>query len=58
MVNAEDTLKQKLIESLYVKYFKDQCQAYIKYANRTLTGLIQNLQYDHWTTSLMGIDDS
>ena len=49
MLNAEDILKQKLLGSLYEKYFKVQRQAYINYANRTLVVLIQNLYDDHGT---------
>ena len=58
MVNAEDTLKQKLLGSLEEKYFKGQSQAYINYANCTLAGLIQHLYDDHGTISPMDIDES
>ena len=53
MVNAEDILKQQLLQSLYEKYFKGQRQAYINYANRTLAGLIQYLYDYHRTISPM-----
>ena len=53
MVNAEDILNQQLLESLEEKYFKEQLQAYINYANRTLSGLIHHLYDDHGTISHM-----
>ena len=43
MVNAEDILKQQLLGSLEKKYFKEQHQVYINYANLTLAVLIQHL---------------
>ena len=46
ILNAEDILKQKRLESLEEKYFKGQLQAYINYANRTRVVLIQHL-YDY-----------
>ena len=49
MVNVEDILKQKLLESLDEKYFKGQCQACIDHSNRTLAGLIQHLYDDQGT---------
>ena len=58
MVNAEDILKQKLLGSLGVNCFKGQQQAYIKYANRTIAGLIQNLYDDRVTISPMDIEES
>ena len=58
MVNAEDILKQKILESLDENYFKRQRQAYINYANHTLAGLIQNLYNDNWTISTIYIEDS
>ena len=58
MVNAEDILKQKLLGSLEEKYSKGQRQAYINYANRTLVVLIQHLNDDHGTISLMDKKDS
>ena len=58
MVNEEDILKQKLLEWLDGNYFKQQRQAYINYANRTLAGLIQNLYDDHGTISPMYIEKS
>ena len=42
MVNAEDILKQQLLESLYEKYYKVQFQACINYSNPTLAGIIQH----------------
>ena len=56
MVNVEDILKQQLLGSLEEKYFKRQRQAYINYANRTLTGIIQHLYDDHGTISPMDIE--
>ena len=58
MVNAEDILRQQLLESLGEKYFKSQRQAYKNYANRTLTVLIQHLYDDHGTISPMDIEES
>ena len=58
MLNAEDILKQQLLGSLEKKYFKVQCKAYIKYANRTLAVLIQHLYDDHGTSSPMDIEES
>ena len=58
MVNEEDILKQKLLESLEEKYFKVQRQAYINYANRTLVRLIQHLYDYHGTISPMDIEES
>ena len=58
MVNAEDIPKQQLLGSLEEKYYKGQCQAYIKYANHTLEVLIQYLYDDHGTISPMDIEDS
>ena len=49
MVNAEDILEHQPLESLDEKYFNCQCQAYINYANHTLTGIIYNLYYYHGT---------
>ena len=57
MVNVEDVLKQQLLGSLEERYFKGQLQAYINYANRTLTGLIQHLYDDHGTISPMDIEE-
>ena len=58
MVNAENILKKKLINSLDNKYFKRQNQEYINYTNRTLAGLIQHLYDDHGTISPMKINES
>ena len=58
MVNAEDILKQKLMDSLYEIYFKSQRQVCINYANRTLAGLIQHLYDDHRKISPMNIEES
>ena len=58
MINAEDILKQQLLQSLDEKYFNGQRQAYINYSNRTLAGLIQHLYGDHVTISLMDIEES
>ena len=58
IVNAEDILKQQFLESLDERYFKGKHQAYINYANRTLTGLIQHLYDNHGTISPMYIEDS
>ena len=58
MVNAEDILKQQLLGSLEDNYFKGQRQAYINYANRTLTGLFQHLYVDHGTISHMDLEES
>ena len=58
MVNSEYILKQQLLESLDSKYFKGQLHAYIKYAIRKLTGLIQHLYDDHGTISTMDIEES
>ena len=57
-VNEEDILNQQLLESLDGKYFKGQRQAYINYANRTLTGLIHNLYDAHGTIMPMDIEES
>ena len=57
IVNTEDILKQQLLESLDKKYFKGQHQAYINYANCTLSGLIQNLYNDNGTISPMDIEE-
>ena len=56
IVNAEDILKQKLLEPLGEKYLKGQRQAYINYANRTMEGIIQNLYDDHGKISPMCIE--
>ena len=58
MVNVEDVLKQKLLESLDEKYFKRQHQVYINYAKYTLKRLIQHIYYDHGTISPMVIEES
>ena len=58
MVNAEDILKQQILESLEEKYFKGQRQAYISYDNRTLAVFIQHLYDDHGTISPMDIEES
>ena len=58
MVNTEDILKQHLIESLYVNYFKGQCQSYINYSNQTLVGLIHHLYDDHSTITPMDKEKS
>ena len=58
MLNAEDILKQQLLESLDETYFKVKHQVYINYSNHTLEGLIQNLYDDHETVSHMDIDES
>ena len=55
MVNAEDILKHKLLESIYEKDFKGKHQAYINYANHTLAGIILHLYDDHGTISPMDI---
>ena len=55
MVNLEDILNQKLLESLDENYFKGQRQAYIKYTKHTLAGIIQNLYNNHGTISPMDI---
>ena len=55
MVNAEETLKQQLLESLDYNYFKGQRQAYIKYANHKIAGHIQKIYNDHGTISPMDI---
>ena len=57
MVNAEDTPNHQILESLNEKYFKGQRQVYTKYANRTLTGLIQNLYDDHGSIPPMDIEE-
>ena len=56
MVNAEDILKQQLLESLDGNYFKGQCQSYINYSNRTIAGLIQYLYDGHGKISPMDIE--
>ena len=43
MVNAEDILKQQLLESLYKNSLKGQHQEYINYSKLTLAGHIKNL---------------
>ena len=58
MVNAEDILKQQLLESLDKKYFKGERQEYINFSNCTLAGLIQNLYDDHGIISPMDIEES
>ena len=58
MVNAEDILKQQLLETLDEKYFQGQQQAYINYYNLTLAGLIQHLFDDHGTISTIDIEKS
>ena len=58
MVNAEDILKQKLLESLDEKYFKGQRQAYINYSKLTLAGIFQHIYYDHGKISPMDIEES
>ena len=58
MVNAEDILNQQLLGSLEEKDFKGKRHAYINYANRTPTVLIQHLYDDHGTISPMDIEDS
>ena len=57
-VNEEDIINQQLLESLDGKYFKGQRQAYINYANSTLTGLIHNLYDAHGTILPMDIEES
>ena len=58
MVNAEDILKQKILGSLEEKYFKGQHQAYINYANHTLSGIIQHLYNDEGTIPPMNLEES
>ena len=58
MANAEDILKQQLLESLDDKDFKGQNQSYINYSNRTLAGIIQHLYDDHGTISTMYTEES
>ena len=58
MVNAEDVLKHKVLESIDKMYFKGKHQAYINYSNRTLAGIIQHLYDDHGTISPMDIEES
>ena len=58
MVNAEDILKQQLLESLEDMYFEGQRQSYINYANITLAGIIQHLYDYHETISPMDIEES
>ena len=55
MVNVEDILNQKLLESLDKNCFKGQRQAYIKYTKHTLTVIIQHLYNNHGTISSMDI---
>ena len=57
MVNAEEILKQQLLQSLDEKHFKGQRKAYINYANCTCVGLIHNLCDDHGTISPMDIEE-
>ena len=58
IVNAEDVLKQPLLESLDEKYFKRQRQEYINYAKRTLVVLIQHLYNYHGTVAPMDTEES
>ena len=58
MINTEYILKHKLLESMDEKYFKDQHQVNINYANWILSGLIQNLYDDHGKISPMAIEES
>ena len=58
MVKLEDILNQQLLESLNKKYSKGQCQAYINYANRTMTGLIKHMYDDHGKISLVDIEET
>ena len=58
MVNLEEILKHKLLESIDKIYFKGKHQAYINYSNRTVAGLIQHLYNDHGTISPMDIEES
>ena len=58
MLNAEDILKQQLLESLDETYFKGQNQVYINYSNPTLADLIQYLYDYHGTFSPMDIEES
>ena len=58
MVNTEDILKHLLLSSLDEKYFNGKQQAYQKYANLTLAGLIQHLYDDHGTISSMDLEES
>ena len=58
MVNGEDILKQKILESLDEKYSKVQSQAYINYANCTLAGVIWHLYNNHGTISSMDIEEN
>ena len=58
MVNAEDILKQQLLESLDEKYFKGKSQAYINYSNYKLTVIINHLYDDHGNILPMEIEES
>ena len=56
IMNAEDILKQKILESMDEKYFKGQQQLYINYAKLTLEGIIQHMYADHGTILPMEIE--
>ena len=58
MLNSEDILNHKLLDSLDEKYFKGQSQAYINYSNLTLIGLIQHMYDNHGKISPMDIEES
>ena len=58
MINAEDILKQKLLESLDEKYFKRQRHSYINYSSRTPMGIIQHIYNDRGTIAPMDIEES
>ena len=53
----KEILKQKLLDLLDEKYFKRICWVYINYTNHPLTGLIQYLNDDDGTISIMDIEE-
>ena len=58
MVNAENILKQQLLESLDDNHFKRKIQSYINYSNRIPAGIIHHLYDDHGTISPIYIEES
>ena len=56
MVNAEEVLKQKILDSHEEKHFKRQHQDCISYANRTLSDIIQHLYEYHVKISTIDIE--
>ena len=56
MMDAEDILKQQLLDSLEENYFKGQRQTYINYSNRTMSWIIQHMYDYHETISPMDIE--